>query len=375
LTIGKTGAKRWTFMFERRGRQREAGFGSIAAVSLAEARAKAAECRSLLAKGVDPLDAKKAARHADASRQTFGQCADALIASKRSEWRSAKHALQWETTLKVHCKPIREFPIDGVDTAAVLSLLQPLWAAIPETASRVRGRIEAVLDYGKAHGLRSGENPAAWRGHLALILPKQQKLARGHHAAMPYSDVPAFLTCLRERPTMVALALEFLILTAARSGEVLGATWGEFDLAAEVWTIPSERMKAGRPHRVPLSGRAVVILEKLAEFRTGDFVFPGQRPGKPLSGTAFSTVMRRMKVDGARLPLKFPRLGRKRDTFRSRTSGNGAGACCGQFDRAGLSTPRCARKAARAHGGLGGILRPRGGLEERHFNRSKRVIF
>jgi integrase len=299
LTIGKTGAKRWTFMFERRGRQREAGFGSIAAVSLAEARAKAAECRSLLAKGVDPLDAKKAARHADASRQTFEQCADALIASKRSEWRSAKHALQWETTLKVHCKPIREFPIDAVDTSAVLSLLQPLWAAIPETASRVRGRIEAVLDYGKAHGLRSGENPAAWRGHLALILPKQQKLARGHHAAMPYSDVPAFLACLRERPTIVALALEFLILTAARSGEVLGATWNEFDFAPKVWMIPSERMKAGRPHRVPLSGRAMAILENFAEFRTGDFVFPGQRPGKPLSGTAFSTMMRRMNVDGA----------------------------------------------------------------------------
>jgi integrase len=159
----------------------------------------------------------------------------------------------------------------------VLGVLQPLWQRIPETASRLRGRIEAVLDYGKANGLRAGENPAAWRGHLALILPKRQKLSRGHHAALPYPDIPGFIAKLREVESIHALALEFLVLTAARSGEVLGATWDEIDLAAKLWTIPAARMKAGLEHRVPLSPRALAILERMAELRTGDLVFAGHR--------------------------------------------------------------------------------------------------
>ncbi len=183
LTISKTDgglSKRWTFMFALAGKQREAGFGSASIVTLAEAREKAAEYRSMLAKGLDPLDAKKAARDAEAARKTFGQCADELIKSKRREWRSEKHAGQWRKTVAEYCGPIWEESVDAIDTQAILSILKPIWETIPETASRLRGRIEAVLDYGKAHGLRSGENPAAWRGHLALILPRRQKLTKGH---------------------------------------------------------------------------------------------------------------------------------------------------------------------------------------------------
>src|ERR1700730_6886382 len=301
LTISKTGAgvsRRWTFLYSLAGKQREAGFGPAAAVTLAAAREKAAVYRSMLAKGIDPLDAKKADQEAAAARKTFGQCADELIKSKRREWRSEVHAAQWRTTIDDYCGPILDMPVDAIDTQAVLGVLQPVWGRIPETASRLRGRIEAVLDYAKASGFRSGENPAAWRGHLALILPKRQKLSRGHHQAMTYPDIPEFLGKLRESGSIQALALEFLILTAARSGEVLGATWAEFDLDGKVWTIPAARMKAGREHRVPLSGRALALLAELEAARKGDFVFAGQRPGKPLSPKSLEMVLRRMKVEG-----------------------------------------------------------------------------
>jgi integrase len=294
LTISRTDAsvsKRWTFMYSIAGKQREAGFGSVAAVTLAEAREKAARYRSMLAKGIDPLDAKKADREAAAARKTFGQCADELIKSKRREWRSEVHAGQWRTTIDDYCGPILDKPVDVIDTQAVLGVLQPLWQRIPETASRLRGRIEAVLDFAKAHGLRSGENPAAWRGHLALILPKRQKLSRLHHAAMPYAEVPAFISKLRKVESIHALALEFLVLMAGRSGEVLGATWDEIDFDAKVWVIPASRMKAGREHRIPLSARAMAILDRMAEIRTGDLVFAGQRRRRPLSGVTLAALV------------------------------------------------------------------------------------
>jgi integrase len=303
LTISKTGAgvsRRWTFLFSLNGRQREAGFGSVNDVSLASARELAFSYRSMLAKGIDPLDAKKAAQEAAAAHKTFGQCADELIKSKRREWRSEIHAAQWRTTINDYCGPILDKPVDTIDTAAVLSILQPVWNRIPETASRLRGRIEAVLDYGKANGLRSGENPAAWRGHLALILPKRQKLSRGHHQAMPYPDIPEFLGKLRDTESIHALALEFLVLTAARSGEVLSATWDEIDLDAQVWVIPASRMKAGREHRVPLSARAMAILDRMASIRTGDLVFPGQRRRRPLSGAAMGALVTGATVHGFR---------------------------------------------------------------------------
>jgi integrase len=303
LTVSRTGAavsKRWTFMFSFAGKQREAGFGSADAVTLAEARAKAAEWRSLLAKGIDPLAAKKATREAEAGRRTFGECSAELIKSKSSEWRNEKHRAQWSSTLHDYCGPILDKPVDAIDTQAVLGVLQPVWGRIPETASRLRGRIETVLDYAKASGLRSGENPAAWRGHLALILPKRQKLSRGHHATVPYADLPEFIAKLRDTETIHALALEFLVLTAARSGEVLGATWDEIDIEAKVWTVPAARMKSGREHRVPLSARAMAILDRMAEIRTGDLVFAGQRRRRPLSGAAMGALVTGATVHGFR---------------------------------------------------------------------------
>ncbi|TPV98031.1 MAG: Prophage CP4-57 integrase [Beijerinckiaceae bacterium] len=191
-------------------------------------------------------------------------------------------------------------PADQVGTEAVLAVLKPLWQAIPETASRLPGRIEAVLDFAKARGWRSGENPAAWRGHLALILPKRQRPSRGHHAAMPYRDLPEFVGKLREHRSVsaAAMALEFAILTAARTGEVLGARCAEFDLENKIWTIPAARMKSGREHRVPLSGPAAQIVDSLAAVKTSEFLFPGQRRNTPLSPSALATVLARLKVEG-----------------------------------------------------------------------------
>jgi integrase len=279
-------SKSWVFLFDVGGRQREGGLGSIASVSLAQAREKATEWRSLLAKGIDPLEAKKVGREAEAARKTFGQCADELIASKRSEWRNATHARQWTQTLGYYCAPIWNTPVDDIDTPAVLSVLTPIWGLKTETASRLRGRIEATLDYAKVHKLRTGENPARWRGHLALTLPKRQKLDRGHLAAMPYKDVAAFVASLRESESVQAAALEFVILTAARLGEALGAQWSEIDLAEKTWAVPKTRMKAGREHRVPLSVRAIEIVERMAAIRTSDLVFPGQRHGRPMGQCA-----------------------------------------------------------------------------------------
>lgn len=299
LTIDKAGKKRWTFMWVRGGKQREAGLGGFPGVSLAQARELAAEFRKTIAEGRDPIEARRAARRVQASRKTFGQCSLAYVEAHEASWRNTKHRAQWRSTLETYCKSLWDVAVDEVDTAAVLSVLQPLWQRVPETASRLRGRIEAVLDAAKAQGHRHGENPARWRGHLDKLLPKRQKLTRGHHAAMPYGAVPGFVASLRERQedSIAAIALEFCILTAARSGEALGARWSEFDLDAKVWTIPAARMKAGCEHRVPLSARALAILERLAAARTGEFVFPGQRHGKPLSGMALEMVLRRMKAD------------------------------------------------------------------------------
>jgi integrase len=299
LVVSGTGARKWVFRFTFAGRVTEMGLGN-AAVSLAQARDKAAEARKVIAAGRNPIEARRQAERIAAGKPTFGQCADALLAAKASEWRNEKHRQQWVMTLETYAAPLRSRPVDEIDTEAVLGVLQPLWRTTPETASRLRGRIEAVLDAARAKGhiARNEANPARWRGHLDKLLPKRQKLTRGHLAAMPFDDVPEFIATLRERKAIAALALEFAILTAARSGEVLGARWAEIDLDAKVWTIPAVRMKAGREHRVPLSGRATAILETLAAARTGDFVFPAQKAGKSLSGKAMEMVLRRMKVDG-----------------------------------------------------------------------------
>ena len=220
---------------------------------------------------------------------------EALSAGFRNE----KHKAQWKSTLETYAAPLRAKPVDTIATDDVLAVLKPIWTTKAETASRVRGRIEKVLDAAKAKGFRDGENPARWRGHLDHLLPRPSKLARGHHAAMPYEEMAAFIAKLREREAASALALELCILTAARSGEILGMRWSEIDLDKKIWTLPADRMKAGREHRVPLSPRAVAILHKLEKLKAGQFVFPGHAPNKPPSNTAMEMVLRRMNIRGA----------------------------------------------------------------------------
>lgn len=299
LRISGDGRRRWVFRWARGGRVKEMGLGPASTVSLAQARERADAARRDLAGGRDPIEARDAAKKPPPGKPTFGEVADALIAAKESEWRNPKHRAQWRMTLETYAAPLRSKPVDEIGTEAVLAVLKPLWLEKPETAARLRGRIEAVLDAARAQGHRTGENPARWRGHLSHLLPKRGKLTRGHHAAMAYRDVPAFIAALRGREAIAALALEFCILTAGRSGEALGARWSEVDLDAKVWTLPAARMKAAREHRVPLSERALAILARLAGARTGEFVFPGQRDGKPLSNMAMGMALRRMKLDGA----------------------------------------------------------------------------
>jgi integrase len=301
LCVDKDGRRRWMFIFAWRGKQPEAGLGSAAkgGALLKAVRARAAEGRAMLEAGLDPRTAlnKPAAEEVP----TFGAIADAFLETHEGSFRNEKHKAQWRTTLTRYCAPIRNAPVDSIDTEAVLSVLKPLWTRTPETASRVRGRIEAVWDAARALGHIDADraNPARWRGHLDKLLPKRPKLTRGRHAAMPYADVHAFMARLRERPATAARSLEFGVLTAARSGEILGAQWPEIDLDARVWTIPAKRMKAGREHRVPLSGRAVAILREMETGRTSDFVFPGLKRGRPLSATAFEMLLRRMGIKDA----------------------------------------------------------------------------
>jgi integrase len=292
LNITPSGARSWVFMWKVGGKRREMGLGSLRDVPLAKARQRAADARYKLADGFDPL----ASRDKQVA-MTFSEAADALIENMSSSWRNEKHRAQWKMTLTVYCEPLRSKPMAEIGTEDVLKVLQPLWATKPETASRLRGRIERVFDYARAHGQRTSENPARWRGHLEAILPKRAKLTRGHHKAMPFDEVPAFMAALREREGIAPRALEFVILTAARSGEVFGARWDEFDLEARVWTVPAVRMKAGREHRVPLSERAVKILLDMQQRRLSNLVFPGVKAGRPLSVMAFEMVLRRMKVD------------------------------------------------------------------------------
>lgn len=302
---GESLRRRWVFLFRWDGKQREMGLGSASSVPLAKARDLAAACRLELAGGQNPLEQRRvreeAERLARDGQKTFGEIADQLIAAKSPEWRNAKHRAQWKMTLEVYAAPLRPMPVADVRTGHVLEVLQPIWLEKPETASRLRGRIEAVLDAARARGLipEHSANPARWRGHLDHLLPKAQKLTRGHHAAMPFADVPAFVARLRERPALAAMALEFTILTGSRTGEALGARWSEMDLGNGVWTIPANRMKQGREHRVALSSRVLEILRELQAVQSSEYVFPGQKPGRPLSQMSMEMVLRRMKVTDA----------------------------------------------------------------------------
>lgn len=292
LFIDGSGRRRWIFMYARSGKRTELGLGGGRDLSLANARTEAMKLREILATGRDP----KAERARDDHIPTFGECADTYVEAMKPSWRNAKHAAQWTMTLTKYAKPMRGKPVNEVATQDVLDVLQLLWKRTPETGERLRGRIENVLDAAKAKGHRSGENPARWRGHLDQLLPKRQRLSRGHHTALPYEAVPDFMADLRGRSAIAARALEFTILTAARSGEVLGALWDEIDLAKKIWTIPAARMKAGREHRVPLSPRAIEIVETMQKIGTDGHVFPGPKPMKPLSTMSMAMLLRRMKA-------------------------------------------------------------------------------
>jgi integrase len=294
------------------GRARKMGIGPLQTISLAEARKRAADARVKVHDGIDPIDdhkAKRAHKKLEAAKvKTFKECADLYVEARRGEWKNSKHADQWFSTFNATSRGSLKFPaateainglhVAAIDTGLVLKVLEPIWTKTPESANRIRGRIEAVLDWAKVRELRDGENPARWRGHLDKILPKRQRAkAVKHHDALPYSDLAAFMAALRAKEGLSALALEFAILTAARTGEVIGARWPEIDVAASMWTVPGERTKSSREHRVPLSGRAIAILDGLS--RDGDFVFPGGRKGKPLSNMALLELVRGMRGKGA----------------------------------------------------------------------------
>jgi integrase len=303
LRVAEGGSKVWLFRYKTQGRVREMGLGPIRDVSLAEAREGAREARRLRRAGVDPIDAKhqrQASARVDAAKMiTFSQCAAAYIENHRAAWGNAKHAAQWEATLRTYAYPVfGNLPVAAVDTALVVKVLDPIWSKKPETASRLRGRIEAVLDFATVRGYRVGANPARWKGHLKEALPAVSKLRKvRHHAALPYAEIGAFMAKLRPREGGAAAALRFAILTAARTGEVIGARWSEIDMAAGVWTIPAKRMKAGAEHRIPLSAQTVAVLRSAAARKVNDVVFCGQKPGRPLSNMALLMMLRRMGRD------------------------------------------------------------------------------
>ncbi len=293
----------WLFRYKLHGRARLMGLGALSEVSLAEAREAAVAARKLVRQGVDPIDqrqAKRAEATARAGLNTFAEVADAYMAAHAAGWRNPKHRQQWRNTLDTYAKPVLgSLSVAAIGTAEVTRVLEPIWREKPETASRLRGRIESVLDYAKTHGWRSGENPARWKGHLDNVLPARGKIAKvQHHPALPWREMGAFMAALEQQDGIGALALRFTILTAARTGEVIGARWSEIDMSASAWTVPRERMKAGREHRVPLSDGAMAVLRGAARLRVGSepdaFVFPGTGFGKPLSNMAMSMTLRRM---------------------------------------------------------------------------------
>jgi integrase len=273
LQVTETGARTWLFRFRHADKARAMGLGPLHTVNLAEARIKARACRQLLLDGLDPIETRNAKRMGErltaAKTMSFQQCAEAYIASQRAGWRNAKHATEWPSSLATYVYPvIGALPVQTVDVTLVMKALEPIWTEKTVTASRVRGRIEAVLDWAKSRGYRSGENPARWKGHLENLLAKSSKVRHvKHHPALPYAELAAFMAALRERSGTTARALEFLILTASRTNEVIGATWSEIDADARLWTIPAARMKAQREHRVPLPEAALAILAGLEPAR------------------------------------------------------------------------------------------------------------
>lgn len=299
LQISKSGSKSWLMRYTLGGKPREMGLGSFLTFTLADARQRATAQRKLLADGIDPLASKRSAllakRMAEASIITFDKAAADFIAANSPAWRNAKHGDQWRNTLATYASPvIGALPVSKIETAHVLRILSPIWTTKTETATRIRGRIEKVLDWAKVQGYRTGDNPAAWRGHLSEVLPTPSKVAdAGHHAALPWPEVGAFMVALRAAQGAGARAMELIILTATRTSEVLNAKWAEFDLDAGLWVIPKERMKSFKEHRVPLSAAALALLDKAkAESTGGEYVFPGKKGA--LSNMACLQTLKRM---------------------------------------------------------------------------------
>jgi len=300
LQVLPTGTRSWVLRVMVAGKRRDMGLGGFPDVTLAQAREKAREARATIEKGIDPIAQRVAARSALAASRgaavTFEEAARQFITAKSPEWKNAKHGQQWTNTLEAYAFPVvGKLACTDIALPHVLKILEPIWTTKTETATRLRGRIESVLDWATVRGFRKGENPARWKGHLDKTLPAPGKVAKvEHHEAVTLNDLGAFVRDLRQRDGIAARALEFLILTAARSGEVRGATWAEIDMAGRVWTIPPERMKAGKEHRAPLSDTAVRLLESLPRFAGNDLVFPSPR-GLVLSDMTLTAVMRRMK--------------------------------------------------------------------------------
>jgi integrase len=289
--------KSWIFRFALHGRERQMGLGSLHEISLAKARQKATDCREQVKEGIDPIDARNVSRAATAAKNAkakkFDECAAEYITAQRAGWSNATHRQQWTNSLATYVSPVLgRLPVAAIDVDLVVKVLQPIWEKKPETASRVRGRIEAVLDWATAKKLRQGDNPARWKGNLEHLL-SQRSRAVEHYTALPYAEIGAFLAELRQNDGVASRALEFAILTATRSGEVLRARWDEIDLSSRLWTVPAGRMKAGKEHRIPLSAPAVAVLERMARVRESEFVFPGTRRAV-LSEMAMLAILKRM---------------------------------------------------------------------------------
>lgn len=295
------GGRSWFLRYSFAGRRRDLGLGSYADLTLAEARDQAHDRRKLILQGIDPISAKREqlqVRKAAAQlRMTFGECVTGFIDAHGDGWRSSKHRNQWQSTLDTYAGPVLgSLDVARIETAHVVKVLEPIWREKTETASRVRGRVESVLAWATVRGYRQGENPARWKNHLDQLLPKPSKVTKvEHYAALPYSQLGDYMQALRKQEGIGAAALEFTILTAARSGETRGAMWDEIDLKEQVWRVSGARMKAGKDHVVPLSDAAVSVIERMKKAKLGDHVFPGAKKGKPLSNMSLTAVLRRMK--------------------------------------------------------------------------------
>ncbi len=299
LQVRDATRRAWLFRYRMHGRARAMGLGPLLDVGLGEAREAARECRRLVRRGLDPIEHRRTERAAGrlAAGHVFRDVIEQYIKAHQGAWRNDKHRAQWRSSLTAYALPyFGDRPIAAIETGDVTAALEPIWSTLPETASRLRGRIEAVLDFAKARGWRNGENPARWRGHLKNLLPSRAKLARvKHHPALPYSEMSEFMAELRQQAGMGALALQFTVLTAARTGEVIGARWSEIDQQRHLWIVPAERMKAAREHRVPLSDAALAVLKVAKTGSKPDaFIFPGPTAGKGLSNMAMNAVLRRM---------------------------------------------------------------------------------